>query len=110
MVNTAVIQKNDFSALTPVMGDHHHQQSIGATAEALDVSGFDASTTHVKVCFTAGDARVRWDGTDPTSTVGTYFRAPARDVWGIQQVKSARIIRDSGSGADPVIDYSEFKM
>lgn len=49
------------------------------------------------------DVRVRWDGTDPTSTVGHRLPAGTAYTWDVDQFNAAKFIRDSGAVSDATI-------
>jgi hypothetical protein len=47
--------------------------------------------------------RVRWDGTDPTSTVGHFLPAQTAYTWDCAQYNAAKFIRDTSSTASATI-------
>ena len=49
------------------------------------------------------DVRVRWDGTAPTSTVGTILYAGTNYTWSVSQYNSAKFIRKSTATADATL-------
>lgn len=83
--------------------------SVAATGYTNEVT----STTNNGVNFVTFDVqtsavRVRWDGTDPTSTVGHYLPVQGAYTWTVSQYNSAKWIRDTAATADAVIFASPF--
>lgn len=71
--------------------------AIGVTtayADTVDVVTFDVQTSAV---------RARWDGTDPTSTVGHYLAANTSYTWSRTQFNDAKFIRDTSASVDATI-------
>ena len=68
--------------------------------QAVQLVTFDVQTS---------DVRVRWDGTDPTSTVGHYLPAGSAYTWDAAQYNAAKFIRSSSASVDAVIFASPFK-
>lgn len=80
-------------------------QSITVSTIAIGVTtAFD--TTYVgMVTFDVQDqpVRVRWDGFDPTSTVGHVLPATTAYTWNTAQFNAAKFIRDTSSTASATI-------
>lgn len=55
------------------------------------------------------DMFVRWDGTDPTSTVGHFLPQNSAYTWSVDQFNAAKFIRASTASADGVIAASAFQ-
>lgn len=84
-------------------------QSTTVSTVSISATGYpDATTGSSPVQFVAFDiqdnnVRVRWDGTAPTSTVGTILYAGTNYTWNVTQYNSAKFIRISTASADATI-------
>lgn len=47
--------------------------------------------------------RCRWDGTDPTGSVGHVMAVGSQYTWPVSQWDAARFIRDTGATVDAVV-------
>ena len=89
-------------------------QSLTVSTAAVAATGYTATpgtTGHVQlVSFDVqdNDVRVRWDGSDPTSTVGHVLPAGTAYTWAASQYNAAKFIRISTATADAVIFASPF--
>ena len=72
--------------------------AVGYTAYP-DVNGVNYVTFDVQ----DNSVRVRWDGTDPTGTVGHILTAGNAYTWAVSQFNAAKFIRISTATADAVI-------
>lgn len=72
--------------------------AIGVTT-AYAIPGVDMITFDIQ----GYDVRVRFDGTDPTSTVGHILPASTAYTWATNQFNAAKFIRDSTATADATI-------
>lgn len=91
-----LIVSNLDSMREPVGG--HISQAI-TDATALDDVGSAASVVHFSV--DGGDVRVRFDGDDPTTTVGILLSDGGVGTWNIYAWKAAKVVAASGT---PVIN------
>jgi hypothetical protein len=73
--------------------------ATGYTDAALGGSGVNYVTFDVG----AQPIRVRWDGTDPTSTVGHYLPSYSAYTWTISQYNAAKFIRDTAATGDSTV-------
>lgn len=96
--------KRSITGTTPVAA-----QSLTVSTAAVAATGYTAATSGTSpVQFVAFDVqdqdiRVRWDGTDPTSTVGTILYAGTNYTWNVAQYDAAKFIRKSTATGDAVI-------
>ena len=79
-----------------------------STAAVAFGTAFAARTQLVTFDIQDNDVRVRWDGTDPTGTVGHILPAGTAYTWAASQATAAKFIRISTASADGVIFASEF--
>lgn len=76
--------------------------SISPTAYTNSVNGgggVDIVTLDIQV----SNVRVRFDGTAPTSTVGTLLYAGTNYTWNVDTFNNAKFIRDTAAVADAII-------
>mgnify|MGYP003656647526 CR=1 FL=1 len=90
-------------------------QSLTVSTAAVAPTGYTSSTAvgnnSVVVFDVQGYAvRVRWDGTDPTSTVGHYLPAIAGYTWDVDQFNAAKFIRDTAAAGDATVFSSAFQI
>jgi len=89
-------------------------QSTTVSTAAIAATGYTATpggTTHVQLVsfdVQTSDIRVRWDGTDPTSTVGHILPAGTAYTWAASQYNASKFIRDTSATADAIIFASPF--
>ena len=90
-------------------------QSLTVSTAAIAPTGYTGSTAvgnNSVVVFDVQTAnvRVRWDGTDPTSTVGHLLYVGSAYTWDVDQFNAAKFIRDSAATADAIIFSSPFQI
>jgi hypothetical protein len=75
-----------------------------STAAVAFATAYDAVSVQF-VTFDVQDntVRVRWDGTDPTSTVGHILYAGQPYTWSTSMFNAAKFIRISTASADAII-------
>ena len=83
-------------------------QSLTVSTAAVAPTGYTASPAVNGVNYVTFDVqtnavRVRWDGTDPTGTVGHILAASTAYTWSVAQFNAAKFIRISTASADAVI-------
>jgi len=84
-------------------------QSTAVSTAAVAATGYTATpggTTHVQLVtfdVQGADVRVRWDGTDPTATVGHYLQAGSSYTWQASMYNAAKFIRDTSATQDATI-------
>lgn len=79
-------------------------QSITVSTAAIGVTtAFAVPVEMVTFDVQGYDVRVRWDGTDPTSTTGHILPASTAYTWAANQFNAAKFIRDSTATADATI-------
>lgn len=62
---------------------------------------FDVQTSNI---------RVRWDGTNPTATVGHLLYAGTSYTWPVSQYDAAKFIRDTAAGVDGIVFASPMNV
>ena len=85
--------------------------SQSLTVSTLSVpfgTAFNANSKLVTFDVQGADIRCRWDGTDPTSTVGHILPAGTAYTWNKEQAAAAEFIRISTATGDATIFASEF--
>lgn len=96
--------KRSITGTTPVAA-----QSLTVSTVAIAATGYTAANSgtspvqFVSFDIQDQDVRVRWDGTDPTSTVGTILAAGTNYTWAVSQYNAAKFIRKSTATGDAVI-------
>jgi len=84
-------------------------QSLTVSTSVVSLgTAFSPSTNLVTFDVQDQDVRVRWDGTNPTSTAGHVLPAGTAYTWDAQQAAAAKFIRASTASADATIFVSEF--
>ena len=84
-------------------------QSLTVSTSAVAFGTAFKSTTNLIVFDVQGqNVRTRWDGTDPTSTVGHILYAGQAYTWDKAQAAAAKFIRISTAASDATIFASEF--
>lgn len=83
-------------------------QSLTVSTAAVAATGYTGSTAVSGVNLVTfdvqtSDVRVRWDGTDPTSTVGHVLPAGTAYTWDVDQYNAAKFIRDTAASGDATI-------
>jgi hypothetical protein len=90
MANARIV--NTPSQAIPQNSTTHAQNTITTAENVLDFT-LAADTTHVLVQFNGADARVRFDGTNPTATVGFVYKDGASAYWTRQMAIAAKAIQ-----------------
>lgn len=90
-------------------------QSLTVSTSAVSPTGYTGSTavganSVVSFDVQAYNVRVRWDGTDPTSTVGHLLYVGSAYTWNVDQFNAARFIRDTAAAGDAIIFSSAFQI
>ena len=90
-------------------------QSLTVSTAAIAATGYTGSSgvnNNSLVVFDVqtSNVRVRWDGTDPTSTVGHLLYVGSAYTWDVDQFNAAKFIRDTAATADAVIFSSPFQI
>lgn len=98
------------SAGTPIAS-----QSLTVSTAAVAPTGYTGSSavgnnSVVTFDVQAYAVRVRWDGTDPTSTVGHYLPASSGYTWDVDQFNAAKFIRDTAAVGDATVFSSAFQI
>lgn len=73
--------------------------STSAVAVATDNSVSITAAQFVLVEVQSAGVSVRFDGSDPTASVGHLYASGTREVWTAQRWNAARFIRSGGSDA-----------
>jgi len=90
-------------------------QSLTVSTAAVSPAGYTGSSavganSVVSFDVQAYNVRVRWDGTDPTSTVGHLLYVGSAYTWNVDQFNAARFIRDTAAAGDATIFSSAFQI
>lgn len=84
--------------------------AIGFTASKLLINqagGFHKRAVKAFLSIADGDIRVRFDGTNPTNTVGHKFLSGSDfTVIGDSDITKLRMIKDTASGADAAVSVT----
>lgn len=83
-------------------------QALTVSTAAVAPAGYTASPAVDGVNYVTFDVqnssvRVRWDGTDPTGTVGHILYVGGSFTWAVSQFNASKFIRISTATADAVI-------
>jgi hypothetical protein len=107
MANAKIV--NTPSQAIPQYGAPHTQVTIGATAgAALGALTLNAGTTHVLVQFTGANARVTFDGTNPTTSKGFVYSDGSTAYLTRSMASAAKAIRDDST--DVVVEIQELNF
>jgi hypothetical protein len=82
--------------LVPVLGAA--DQALAVSDTVVGLAALHAHCTHVEFTVQGNPIRVRWDGTNPTSSVGHLLPVGATGTWRMEKAVAARFIRESGDG------------
>lgn len=83
-------------------------QSLTVSTAAVPFgTAFNAASELVTFDIQGVDIRARWDGTDPTGTVGHILPAGTAYTWNKSMAASATFIRISTASSDATIFLSE---
>jgi hypothetical protein len=90
-------------------------QALTVSTAAVSPVGYTGSSdvgnnSVVSFDVQAYNVRVRWDGTDPTSTVGHLLYVGSAYTWNVDQFNAARFIRDTAAAGDATIFSSAFQI
>jgi hypothetical protein len=86
-------------------GTTHHQNTISSSAELVVNYTLSPSSTHVFVQFNGADARVTFDGTTPTASLGFLFVDGSSAYWEPHLAAAAKAIR--AASTDVVVEMQE---
>lgn len=79
-------------------------QSLTVSTAAVTFTDFSVpDTAWVVFDIVTSPVRVRWDGTDPTATVGHKLLAGRSYQWDAEMFNAASFIRDTSASTDAVI-------
>lgn len=95
----SVYQVNVQSSLVPVSGVTDRAETAGAAASAFLGSALNDGTLVVYWTLTGANARVTFDGSDPTASNGHQYVNGATGEWHPIRAQSARMIREAGTDA-----------
>lgn len=98
-----------------VGGNPVPSQSTTVSTAAIAPTGYTATPAVDGVSLVSfdiqdQDVRCRFDGTDPSGTVGHILPASTAYTWNVQQYNSAKFIRISTATADATIFASPFML
>jgi hypothetical protein len=90
-------------------------QSLTVSTSAVSPAGYTGSSdvganSVVSFDVQAFNVRVRWDGTDPSATVGHLLYVGSAYTWNVDQFNAARFIRDTAATGDATIFSSPFQI
>ena len=85
-----------------------HQSLTVSTVAIAFATAFNSNTNLVSFDVQGSDVRVRFDGTNPTSTVGHILPAGTAYTWDKDQAARAIFIRDTSASADATLFVSEY--
>ena len=94
MSNTRIV--NTPSQAIPQNNTSHAQNTITTAENVIDFT-LAADTTHVLVQFNGADARVTFDGTNPTSTKGFLYKDGASAYWTRQMAIAAKAVQNAAT-------------
>jgi hypothetical protein len=91
-----------------IAGSPVASQSLTVSTAAVAPAGYTVSpdvngVNYVTFDVQTNSVRVRWDGTDPTGTVGHVLYAGSAYTWAASQFNASKFIRISTATADAVI-------
>ena len=92
------------------------QVTVSSTAIGLTTTNFTRSgksttqpawkTAYAEIQVTGANVRVRFDGTNPTTSIGRiWYAGDTYRVWGIQNLENINFIRDDATDATLEVDY-----
>lgn len=104
MANAKIV--NTPSQAIPQFGSPHTQVTIGAAASALlGALTPNVNTTHILFQFTGANARVTFDGSNPTTTKGFIYSDGSTAYLTRNMAIAAKAIRDDAT--DVVVEVQE---
>lgn len=103
MIGNALYLKRAMTSAGPVAS-----QSLTVSTAAVAATGYTPVPSvdgvfAVSFDIQVSNVRVRWDGTDPTSTVGHLLYAGTNYTWDCAKFNAAKFIRDTAATADAII-------
>jgi hypothetical protein len=84
-------------------------QSTTVSTVSITPSGYTAASAggggvnYVMLDVQTSNVRVRFDGTAPTSTVGTLLYAGEKYTWSLDLYNNAKFIRDTSASSDATL-------
>lgn len=96
---SATRQQNVSANLIPVSGVLDRSVTAGAAASAFIVDALNEQTLVVYWTLTGANARVTFDGSDPTASNGHQYVNGATGEWHPIRAQAAKIIREAGTDA-----------
>lgn len=78
-------------------GSAHTQRTIAGTAVNVLNHTLQTGTTHILVQFNDADARVTFDGTTPTASLGFLYANSSTAYWTRQMLTGAKAIRTAST-------------
>ena len=92
------------------------QVTVSSTAIGLTTTNFKRTgavgtqpaykTHYAEIQVTGANVRVRFDGTDPTTSVGRiWYSGDTYRVWGAENLENINFIRDDSTDAVLEVDY-----
>jgi len=97
---TALYPKRSLASGSPVAS-----QSLSVSTTAVAPTGYTASTAGfggvqlVTFDVQGATVRARWDGTDPTASVGHVLSSGASYTWDVSQFNACKFIRQDATNA-----------
>ena len=86
--------------MKPAMNGVDQSITIATTAIGVTVADFAGNrTTHYMVTIDGADVRMRFDGTDPTASVGHFWPDKTMRIMSKEMLVAAKFIRDSDTSA-----------
>ena len=93
--NVRVANKN--SEMYPNAGVSEQELTVSTSVVSFDA--FNELTTHVLITVNDEGVRVKFDGTDPTTSSGHALAAGTQKIWDRTLAGAAKFIRDGDSDA-----------
>ena len=107
MANAKIV--NTPSQAIPQYGAPHTQVTISSSAvDVLGTLTLKPDTTHVLIQFTGANARVTFDGTNPTTSKGFIYADGSTAYLTIKMASAAKAIRDDGT--DVILEVQELNF
>jgi hypothetical protein len=98
------------TAAIPQSGAAHAQRTVSSTALLIIDGSLNASTTQVLVQFNGADARVTFDGTNPTATKGFKYVDGSSAYLSREMAIAAKAIRNASTDVVVEIQQLNFKV
>jgi hypothetical protein len=103
MANARIV--NTPTQAIPQNSAAHTQRTISNSAVAVINHTLNTQSSHVLVQFNGADARVTFDGTNPTTTLGFLFVNGSTAYWTPTMASAAKGIR--AGATDVVVEIQE---